>query len=364
MNSNPNPAADFHQSRASVGSTQPASAVQPAISQSNPAPQQVNPSDYEPFAKKKLDLHVEPADPEIRKDYLHDYFVLIAPKRHSRPFDHNKIEDELIETAASPKLWEQTQVMSIKNDKGQWRVMVVENKFPSLTLDQPKAYGKQEILIDTPQASIQLGELDLDQIKTVLKGYAQRITDLKKVHDIKYVLVFKNEGRAAGASLAHAHTQIFGLPIVPDKFVEEAKTVQNYVIEHNADPYDKIIEFEQKQKVRIIEDGQQLITFCPYAPLWDMETWILPKRAVRSITELNDAELEAVAKQFQKLLGKLCEYGVSYNFYLEEGVSEHHRFCIKIRGRDVVSPMGGFEVATGMRINTIPPEASANWFRN
>jgi len=97
--------------------------------------------------------------------------------------------------------------------------------------------------------------------------------------------------------------------------------------------------------------------------MWDMETWILPKKRVRSLTQLSNAELGMIATQFQRILGKLCESGVAYNFYLEEGISDHHRFCIKIRGRDVVSPWGGFEVATGMKINTIPPEAAAAWLR-
>jgi len=371
MATNSTPAADFHLSRASApapsDSAIPQIAVEPPPTQIVPqsAQQTIDSSNhnYDPFVKKKFDLKVEPAEPEIRKDYLFDYYVLIAPKRHSRPFDHNKVEDELIETDASPKLWEQTQVMTIKDDQGQWRVMTVENKFPSLNLNQPKAYGKQEILIDTPRASVQLGELDSDQIVTVLKGYQQRLTELKKVANIKYVLVFKNEGRAAGASLAHSHSQIFALPLIPDKFVREAKTIEDYAIEHNKDPYDLIIDFEKRSKVRIIDENESFLTFCPYAPMWDMETWILPKKRVRSLTQLSNAELGMIATQFQRILGKLCESGVAYNFYLEEGISDHHRFCIKIRGRDVVSPWGGFEVATGMKINTIPPEAAAAWLR-
>lgn len=322
-----------------------------------------NGADYQPYAKQKFNIIVEPKEPEIRKDYLFDYFVLIAPKRHARPFDHNVIANELIETDASPKLWLQNQIMTIKNNQGQWEVMAVDNKYPSLALDQPKAYGKQEILIDTPRANVQLGQLDVHQIVVVLQGYATRINELRKLKDIKYVLVFKNEGRAAGASLAHAHTQIFALPLIPNKFSFEAGIIENYVAKNKHNPYDKIIDFETRSQVRVIDDNPSFLTFCPYAPMWDLETWIMPKRPVRSITELNANELAIIARLFQQLLGKLSDADVSYNFYLEEAVSPNHRFCIKIRGRDVVSPWGGFEVATSMKINTIPPEDTARWFK-
>lgn len=333
------------------------------------APQTIKPTtdysgaSYQAYGKKKFDIKIEPKEPEIRKDYLFDYFVLIAPKRHSRPFDHNMVANELIETDASPKLWLQNQVMAIKNNKGQWEVMTVDNKYPSLSLDQPKAYGKQEILIDTPRANVQLGQLDTHQIVVVLQGYAERISQLRKLKDIKYVLVFKNEGRSAGASLAHAHTQIFALPLIPNKFSFEASIIENYVATKKHSPYDKIIDFETRSQVRVIDDNPSFLTFCPYAPMWDLETWIMPKRPVRSITELNANELAIIARLFQQILGKLSDADVSYNFYLEEAVSQNHRFCIKIRGRDVVSPWGGFEVATGMKINTIPPEDTARWFK-
>lgn len=311
-----------------------------------------------------LDLKIEPAEPELRRDYLFHDYVLIAPKRFNRPFDSRAHSGQLFETASSPRLDIQEEVFSLKDDHGGWYTKVVNNKFPSLTLDNPKAYGKQEIVIDTPLANVQLGELDEKQLVNVLMTYQERIRDLSKIDNIQYVLVFKNEGHHAGASLAHAHTQIFALPMVPQRFIAQANLIEQYYDQTKVDPFDSIIKFEKSDGKRIINETENLLTFCPYAPLWPLETWILPKSAVRSFDQLTSQQLFELAGSLRQVTAKLTGSLVNYNFFIENGVSEHHRLTIKIRGRDVVSPWGGFEVATGMAINTIPPEAAAAWYKS
>lgn len=313
---------------------------------------------------KTLDLKIEPAEPELRRDYLFHDYVLIAPKRFNRPFDARQHSGQLFETANSPRLDAQEEVFSLKDDKGQWLTKVVENKFPSLTLDNPKAYGKQEIVIDTPLANVQLGELEDKQIVNVLMTYQERVRQLTKVENIKYVLVFKNEGHQAGASLAHAHTQIFALPMVPQRFMNQSEIIEQYYEQNKTDPFDAIIKFEQDHNQRIISNNNNFISFCPYAPLWPLEAWILPKRAIRSFDQLTSQDLFDLAAPLKQIITKLNNNQINYNFFIENGVSEHHRLAIKVRARDVVSPWGGFEVATGMVINSIPPEAAANWYKS
>lgn len=333
---------------------------------SNPEPEQRPPAVQKSYDHRgqTLDLKIEPAEPELRRDYLFHDYVLIAPKRFNRPFDTREHSGQLFETASSPRLDTQEEVFSLKDDKGQWYTKVVNNKFPSLSLDNPKAYGKQEIVLDTPLANVQLGELDEKQLVNVLMTYQERVRELVKVENIKYVLVFKNEGHHAGASLAHAHTQIFALPMVPQRFINQSEMIEHYFEQNKTDPFDAIIKFEKDQGQRVISENDNFISFCPYAPLWPLEAWILPKRAVRSLDQLSSQELFTLAAPLKQIIAKLSKNIVNYNFFIENGISEHHRLAIKVRGRDVVSPWGGFEVATGMVINSVPPEAAANWYKS
>lgn len=300
---------------------------------------------------------------EIRRDYLYDEYAIIAPKRHGRPFDFRGSDHPLIETASSPHLDEQTLIDELKSPLGGWPVRVVDNKFPALTLTNPKAYGEQEIIVDTPLSNLPTGHLSLEAMQDVLTMYQQRITSLYKKPHIQYVQVFKNDGHHAGASLAHAHTQVFALPLVPPRFADHAKVVEAYLDEKQSDPYEDIINYELKEGLRVISDSPELLAFSPYASCWPLEAWLMPKRAMQSFRDCSASDIKAIAKALLPLLRKLTDCELNYNFFIEEGVSSKQRWVLKIYGRDVVSPQGGLEVATGIMINTIPPEAAAAWYK-
>lgn len=302
------------------------------------------------------------ADAEIRRDYIFDEYAIIAPKRHSRPFDFRGYDHPLIETASSPHLDDQELVDELASPLGGWPVRVVVNKFPAITPTTPKSYGQQELVIDTPLSNTPPGKLSHESMQDVLRMYQQRIRALSQLEHIKYVQVFKNDGHHAGASLAHAHTQIFALPIVPPKFEQRAQVVEAYTQSKGTNPYQDIIAYETKQKQRIIVENSSVLTFTPYASGWPLEAWILPKRHMCSFAEATAQEIAEIAKSLLQLLRKLNSSGMDYNFFIEEGVSKNQRWVLRIYGRDVVSPLGGLEVATGIMINTIPPESAARWY--
>ncbi|MDP4038834.1 MAG: DUF4921 family protein [bacterium] len=312
---------------------------------------------------KPLNLKISPDQPsEIRKDYINDYYVLVAPKRHARPFDTVSHFCPFFETEDSPRLDEQTEVYSLRDKENGWLTKVVDNKFPSLSTDNSRAYGKQEIVIDTPLSNTAAGDLDQKQLIDLLLTYRQRIKELLKLPNIKYVLVFKNHGIEAGASLAHAHSQIFALPMIPQNFVDESSKIEDYYKTKNADPIEKIIDFERAENKRIVSENKDFISICPYAPRWPLEAWIIAKRKVQNFSDLTNLELSSLSKLLHQIIHKLTDYNVSYNFYLQNGVSEHQRFMLKVESRNL-NTWGGFEVATGMIINTVPPESSAEWYK-
>lgn len=314
---------------------------------------------------KRLKLNTEGMKTEVRRDYIHDYYVLIAPKRAGRPYDAAASDHPLVETSSSPRLDLQEEIYTLPNDRGDgWAVKVVANKFPALTIDNPDAYGAQEIVIDTPLRNTAFGELPVAQIEKVLLTYQARAQALHDMPHIRYVSIFRNDGYEAGASLAHAHSQIFALPFEPPRLREEARAVQQFVLENARDPYDDIIHFEKRENLRIIAENKDWLSFTPYAPQWQMEAWILPKLAKVHLSDLEGHEIASLAPLVKQITEKLNDKHINFNLSIEEGVVSHQRLAIKFKGRNVVSPWGGLEVSTGIIINTIPPEAAAEWYRS
>lgn len=327
------------------------------------ASQNSNQQDVSTQATSANSLQVTLSESEIRRDYIYDEYAIIAPKRHDRPFDFRGNDHPLIETASSPHLNDQTVIDELKSPLGGWPVRVVENKFPAITLQTPKAYGQQEIVVDTPLSNTPPGKLSPESMFDLLAMIQKRIRALYKLNHIQYVQVFKNDGHRAGASLAHAHTQIFALPLVPPRYSIRAQKVKDYVSHKGTNPFDDIISYEQRQKNRIISDTKHTLSFTPYASCWSLEAWILPKRHIVRFSDLKPEELKDCANSLLNILRNLNRHDINYNFFIEDGATKDQRAVIKVYGRDVVSPLGGLEVSTGIMINTIPPEDAARWYK-
>lgn len=319
----------------------------------------INPDDA--WQCKPIILDIEGIETEIRRDYLFDEYVVISPGRGKRPYDTHKNRHPLIETADSPRLDLEKEVSSLKNDHD-WLVKVVENRFSALTLKNPRAHGKQELVIDTPLANTSFSRLSVTQIERVLKVYQDRITKLLATDGIEYVLVFRNDGFEAGASLAHAHSQIYALPVVPKRYLEHSKQIEDYFIDKRKEPIEDIIRFEKAQKRRVVAEDENFLVICPYASQYPFEAWLIPKKHITKFDELNRSQLKSCATQLKHLTQKLTGAQISYNFFIENGISPHYRCIIKLYGRSNI--WGGFEVATGMVINTVPPESAAKWYKS
>ena len=109
---------------------------------------------------------------EYRKDYLLDQYVLITPGRARRPRDVN--EQTVIKRTPScvfcpDNIVKKNIVDQIRSAK-KWDVMSVKNIFPAVTLNNPKAYGVQEVIIDTPNHTKELADLSVTHIEKVINN--------------------------------------------------------------------------------------------------------------------------------------------------------------------------------------------------
>ncbi len=298
---------------------------------------------------------------EIRKDYLLDKYVIIAPKRSNRP---RNVMVEAVETnLPSPLTPDHIKKQNIIDmiGSGKTAVMSVKNPFPAVTVSNSKAYGTQEVVIETPDPEKQLADLGTAQIARVLEMYGRRTNALSRHKKLNYILVFKNEGSKAGASFKHAHSQIFATELMPPEIAAIEKKTAIYREKSGRSFYADLIEKEMKSSRRVYED-KHVAVFTPYASFYHYEIWIFTKRAADNISNLTSAELTATARALEKILQTLKQLNLHYNLFCHQVTADRHEhFCIKIQPRGSI--WGGVELDSGVVINSIPPEEAAKLYR-
>lgn len=307
---------------------------------------------------------------EIRKDYLLDKYVIITPSRAKRPRD---IKEQTIidrsqdcyfcpdQVAKQHKDMKGKYVIDEIKEKGKWQVVSVKNIFPAVSKDNKNAYGYQEVIIETPEHNKEIGQLTEGQIENILKMYTRRTKDLLKDKKIDYVLCMKNQGSKAGASKAHAHSQVFATNITPPTILQERDAVAKYKNEKGTCPYCDITKKESKSSRKIFEDSN-IIAFTPYASEYHYEAWIFTKKHKDNITQLNEKEIKSLAKTLKKITSKLDSLSLPFNYFLHQSVGQKNQhFYLKVQPRGSV--WAGVELGSGIVINSVPPEEAAKYYR-
>lgn len=300
---------------------------------------------------------------EIRKDYFQNKYVIIAPGRAKRPHKtFRKEEDQTANCFFCPdKIENDLVASSMPNSLKNWQVLSVMNKFPALTQNNHHAFGRQEVIIETPDHNKELHELSLGQIQLVLEMYIERFEELRKIKGVKYVIVFKNEGGKAGASIAHSHSQVIALPLIPPQIEEEYQAYSKYMVEEGHCPYCDII-IKEKNKNRVIWEDEHLFVVSPFASEFPYGAWFIPKRHFKSMSDMNFSEKRSLSRALKSVLAKLDDIDVSYNYFLHNSVnSEDYHMHLKLEPRPNI--WAGLELGTGIIINPIPPEDAAHFYR-
>lgn len=312
---------------------------------------------------------------ELRKDYLLDRYVIIATDRKIRPREFKKEEKKakIKECPFCPGHEHETppEIGRVDDGKDGWKIRWFNNLFPAAEkkgnpiiktnnkfFTFSDAYGAHEIIVETPDHGKQLGDLSKQHLSDVFKVYKDRIIELHKDRNIKYVVVLKNEGREGGASRIHAHTQIIAYNKIPTYVQEEVDAIKK----HEHCPYGDIINVERNSFRRVFENNR-FIAFCPYASRFNFEIWVFPKNHITNITNFEEEDFMALAEIMKKILMKLKEIGCAYNFFLHYSPhGENLHFHIEVCPR--IAMWGGFELGTNDVINSVSPERAAEFYRS
>jgi UDPglucose--hexose-1-phosphate uridylyltransferase len=266
-----------------------------------------------------------------------------------------------------------------RNSPG-WTVRVVPNKFPALGIeggldregegmfDRMNGVGAHEVIIETPDHQTTLATMPQRAIEELFWAYRDRVLDLKNDKRFRYILIFKNHGDAAGASLEHSHSQLIALPIVPKRVLEEIDGARHYYREKERCIFCDVIHQEKETGVRVIGENDLFITLAPYAPRFPFEMWLLPKQHGSSFENNQSSVYASLAKAFKENLMRMDAVldHPAYNFVLHtspigEESNEHYHWHFEIMPK--LTKVAGFEWGTGFYICPTPPEESAQFLR-
>jgi UDPglucose--hexose-1-phosphate uridylyltransferase len=234
--------------------------------------------------------------------------------------------------------------------------------------DKMNGIGAHEVVIETPRHSETLATMPLGSVEHVLTAYRDRIVDLRNDQRLRYVLVFKNHGVAAGASLEHSHSQLIALPIIPRRVAEEIEGAKNYFNYKDRCVFCDIIRQELQQKRRVILENKAFLSVAPFASRFPFETWILPKTHYPCYEKMESSLYEQAAQILSETLKRMNRVlnDPPYNYVIHTSSfsgleSEHYHWHIEIMPK--LTKVAGFEWGTGFYINPTPPEEAAEYLR-
>lgn len=335
--------------------------------------------------------------PELRHDPVQRRWVIISSERGRRPLDFqggggadpSASEKRCPFCRGREHLTPET-ISSYGGGDEDWKVRVVSNRFPALRVegnldraavgqfDRMNGIGAHEVVIETPDHDTGLADLPVEHFAMVLRAYRDRIIDLSNDTRLRYVLVFKNAGASAGASLTHAHTQIMATPITPRTVsMELAAAKEHYQVKERC-LFCDIIAQELDAGSRVVKVDEDFVTHCPYASRFPFEMHIHPRRHAHDFSRSDDGLLRRLAFHMKEVLRRMnTALGhPGYNFLIHtcpatEGRVHRSNYWSTLAGDwhwhieilPRITNVAGFEWGTGFYINPTAPEEAARFLR-
>jgi UDPglucose--hexose-1-phosphate uridylyltransferase len=318
---------------------------------------------------------------ELRRDYFLDRWVIISTERAKRPNDF--IDEKTVEspkaaadcafcagneTKTPPSkasyFIDGRRLQSLADVAGKprsgWTVRVIPNLFPAVEPGEVRALGEtditaagfHEVIVESPLHGRHPQFMSDAEIKLLFTVYRDRFRAISEAPEARFISLFRNYGREAGASLSHAHSQLISLPIVPAIIKEQFGLDYSGVIASEA------------QGPRLILESKHSVAFAPFASCYTYETWIMPKRNCRNIAELPDEERDDLAVVARDALSRISKLLADppYNYAFVQSIKEDMHMCMRIYPKLGIE--AGFELNTRMHINSVPPEAAAQSLRD
>jgi UDPglucose--hexose-1-phosphate uridylyltransferase len=327
---------------------------------------------------------------ELRKDPVVERWVIIADDSLRSPSILHKALDsgaDMLcpfcpgnEHLCPPEIFSSRPYDSGPDNNG-WNLRVIPNRSPLLMVeenyqrlgeglyDKITGVGANEVIIETSSHGIRQARMTPAQLENLFWTYRDRIHDLKKDIRLRSILIYKNCGRLAGATLDHAYSLLLALPIVPRVITEEIEGAKKHFHYKERCIFCDVIRQEIQIETRMVLETDFFVVIEPFAPRVPFETWILPKRHAPRFEYVEPGEIHDLAIGFKEVLSRLDE-GLNYpdyNYYIHTApfgneCDPYFHWHIEILPR--LMPITGLEWSSELYYNSTPPEDAANFLRS
>lgn len=321
---------------------------------------------------------------ELRQDMVSGAWVIIAPERGRRPT--RRPPGETTAPSVLPRdpscpfcpgnehmLPGITEEVPSGSPPG-WCARVVPNKYPALqpghdstaqSSDGPgislPGYGYHEVIIETARHDADLATLGGEDLNAVVRTCRNRCVELSTRPGIRSVVVFRNHGGRAGASLVHPHSQVLAAAVIPPRRATlSARARAHYEREGRCITCD-VLRFECDEGHRIVAATGKFVALVPFAAVSPFELWIMPRRHQWTLAQADESELRELAGLLRHVLLGLRQIlddpPYNYAFESDHAGAPYMHWCLRIVP-SLIRP-GGFEIETGLPINPSRPEDDA-----
>lgn len=351
----------------------------------------VSPSEGDPGEWPRDPLGKGRGTVEFRQNVATREWVLFAPERARRPDDHGH-PSVPPERAAHPSLSKDCpfcpgnevrtpgETMRLSDAEGLWYARSFPNGFPAVYPDgEPTrsgdrfhrsmgAVGQHEVVVESRLHNTTLALMTVREVSDVVAIWKSRVACLRSLPQTELVMLFKNHGLQAGSSLDHPHSQIVSLPVTPWQVRHRMEDALRYYDDAGECVFCRMLDVEREDGDRLVESSDWFTAFVPYAAYSPYSVWIMPHRHSSCLSQSSEDEAHDFARVLQTVLGRIY-HGLgdpSYNLVMRLANRDSLGDKFVHWYASVVPRLGraaGFELGTGMFINTSLPENDAQVLR-
>lgn len=319
---------------------------------------------------------------QLRLNPLNGRWVTVVAERAERPTDFaprsTQVEaDPLQPCPFCPGNEEATPpALETYGRDGKWVVRIVPNRYPAFYGDDPLAVrnlgpvhvqapasGIHEVLVFSPEHSSSWADLDDRDAGLVMAALRDRVEEHARAANVRYTQAIVNYGREAGASLSHPHGQLLGMPFVPGEILDEERAFGRF---EGGCILCATVEAEVADGSRVVHDDDRVVIVCPFWAGSPYELLVIPRTHEAHLQESAPADLAAAGRAVRDSLGRMRELlgDVSYNLVFHTAPHRHSGpFHWHAHLWPKLVSVAGFERGTGVLINIVPPEFSAQELR-
>jgi UDPglucose--hexose-1-phosphate uridylyltransferase len=326
--------------------------------------------------------------PELRQNFMTKEWVVIATERAKRP-DQMVVHREAKPTVSfsekcpfCPGHESQTppEILRLHDGEG-WKARVIPNKFAALSpevkpertirrsLRSMGGFGEHDVIVETPDHSLAMANMPDSHVADILRIYKTRYDQLSLDPRIAQVTIFKNHGVDAGTSLEHPHSQMIATPVISYQVRQRFQEAMQHYDDFGCCIYCQIIDEELNDQKRIIVTSEHFVAMELFASPAPFCTHIYPRRHMASFGDISSSEIAELGRVLRTVLAKLY-IGLDnpdFNFTIRTAPAE----CVGVRYfhwyMSIIPRLtrtAGFELGSGMFINTVIPEEAAEFLRN